>query len=201
MNIYEPNPVLVCVANFCNKYPNAQWPDTTIKVYFLLITEPKMQKAGRGWRKRQATEDYLVAGLISKRTFLPGLSWAAARWLSLHTHTCQILKVYIEDLTGFSHTAIQVVSILHSILKVYLWRTSENRGGKWPRAEEGVGSLQLPGSSSQVNQYSYLLKCLLQYSSNLAWLHLSSLSSHDQVPPSDFPLSATGIQDLHKCTN
>ena len=44
-HIYDPNPVLVCMADFCNKYPNSQWPDTTIKVYFLLVTEPKMQEA------------------------------------------------------------------------------------------------------------------------------------------------------------
>ena len=122
-HIYDPNPVSVCMADFCNKYPNSQWPDTIIKVYFLLVTEPKMQKAGRAWRKRQTTADYRVAVLINKRTFLPGLSWAATTWVNLHTHTRQILKVYIEDLTGFSHTVIQTVSILHSILKLYPWRS------------------------------------------------------------------------------
>lgn len=64
-------PVLVGVANFYNKNPKSQWPDATIKAYFLLITKPKMQRTGRDWRKRQTTPDWWAAGLINKGIFLP----------------------------------------------------------------------------------------------------------------------------------
>ena len=79
-------PVLVGVANFYNKNPKSQWPDATIKAYFLLITKPKMQRTGRDWRKRQTTPDWWAASLINKGIFLPDLSWAAVRWVSFCTH-------------------------------------------------------------------------------------------------------------------
>lgn len=50
-------------------------------------------------KKEQATPGWQVAGL-NKGTYIGGLSWAAAR--QTHLHTCHMLKVHTEALTGFS---------------------------------------------------------------------------------------------------
>ena len=44
-----------------------------------------------------------MAGLISKRSYIQGLSWAAARQVDLHTRLPESEKFNIEALTGFSH--------------------------------------------------------------------------------------------------
>ena len=71
----------------------------------------------------------------------------------------RILKVYIEDLMEFSHIISSTVSISHCSLKA-----SVGIVGRIyiPRTGEGVTSLQLHGSSSQVNQQSYSLDYLCQ---------------------------------------
>lgn len=65
---------------------------------------------GKEKPKRETNHPRLVvAGLISKETYLGGLSWGVARPEDFHT-TCQILQVYTEASTEFSD-----VSSLHDL--------------------------------------------------------------------------------------
>lgn len=48
-------------------------------------TGPGTQRAGTDWRKRQTPPNGWVAGLTRKETCIWGLSWAATRWVGLHT--------------------------------------------------------------------------------------------------------------------
>lgn len=99
--------------------------------------------------KRQTTPDWKVAGLISKGTYLSGLSCVAARWI-LFCMCCQILKVYIEVLTGFSHIHNRQSHYHIAISRLYSWSSSweKRRQVEYTfQGREGVGSLQLPWSS------------------------------------------------------
>ena len=123
-------------------------------------TGPYTQRERRDQRKRQTSPDWKVAGVISKGTYLQGLSWAAARWVGLCTPPGKILKVFIEALTGFIHifSSGSLNSTLFSqgcILEMTpsagtVGRMSIPRIGEWR-------SMWLPGSNSQVNWRSCLL--------------------------------------------
>lgn len=58
--------------------------------------------SGRTQRESGATPDWQAAGLISKGTYLGGLSWALrGQWI--FASAARILRVYREALTGLSH--------------------------------------------------------------------------------------------------
>lgn len=97
-----------------------------------------------------------MAVLKSKGTSIWGLPWVASRWIDRCSHPpTRILEVYIEDLPEFSgiyhpdglcSTLVFQGSILGS--------DSGNGETKWThilRTEEGVKSLWLLRSSSEVN--------------------------------------------------
>lgn len=51
--------------------------------------------------KRQMNPDWWIASLVMQGTDTRGLTWTASKqWTAL---TSQLLEVYIEALTGFSH--------------------------------------------------------------------------------------------------
>ena len=62
-------------------------------------TGPCTRRARRHQRKKQATPDRQVAGVMSKRTYIQGLSWAARRGVDLHP-TCQNLKSLYRGLNS-----------------------------------------------------------------------------------------------------
>ena len=57
---------------------------------------------GETKEKRQIPPDCQMAGVISKVTYILGLSWVATRWIDLRTHLPESW-VNIEALKGFSH--------------------------------------------------------------------------------------------------
>lgn len=97
--------------------------------------------------------------IIAKGTYIEGLSRAAARLIGPHAHPPN-LKVYEEDLTGRSHIYHAGVLNTTSPSQGYvLGANSVSRKGKQnhiPSRGEEVRSLQVPRSSSQVNQQSHL---------------------------------------------
>lgn len=80
-------------------------------------TDRCTQRAWRELRKRQATPGcWWQCLIIAKGTCIRGLSWTRARYMG-HTPVNQILKGYIEALTGLSHVCRQVFSTPYHHLK------------------------------------------------------------------------------------
>lgn len=74
-----------------NSFPGEIWND------------PHTRKTRRDRRKRWTTSGWQVAGLVTKATYLRGLSQAAARLSRSPHQSTRTLKVYIEALIGFGH--------------------------------------------------------------------------------------------------
>ena len=89
---------------------------------------------------------------------MQGLSWVAGRWVNLHT--CQNLKFYIEDLTGFND--ISGPDGLNS--HITLWRLSPWNSPHCENSGPNVHSKNTEGMFSSVTQSCPTLCNLLDYS-------------------------------------
>lgn len=120
---------------------------------------PKTEVATPGWQ---------VAGLRSKGTHSKAGLWCHEKKRSLCPAT-QALR-FIERPSGFSHRAIGWPPHI-TVLRPHPWgslRVGKASRVHLPRTGEGVRSLQVPGSSSQVNWRSCAL--VLSMISSSGWV-------------------------------
>lgn len=111
-------------------------------------TDCHTERSRRDWRKKQATPDWQVAGLIHKRTYMPGCVEQLQDSRSPHLPT-RILKVYCFQshvLSRWSqhHTYLKAVT-LGSL--TWHWEDKQNAHSK---DGERVRGLHMPGSSSGI---------------------------------------------------
>lgn len=124
---------------------------------------------GQGETEEAATPGSWVSVLIIKGTDIQGLSWAAAGWLDPHTRL-QILRVYQEAVTGLSpvySAGVRNTTPHHHLKAMSLEQTLRRERQGEPTSQgqgNGVRSLQVLGSRSQLNWWSYLFDDLPQHS-------------------------------------
>lgn len=115
-------------------------------------TGPHIGRAKRDWRK--TTRCWQVA-VLSKGTYLRGLSWMATRWVDLCTRLQKPKSLYKGHFNGVIMFTIQMVSTIHCSQGCVLQNSSHcgNSGRAYvPSTRERMRTAKLLKCSSCINQ-------------------------------------------------
>ena len=117
-------------------------------------------------RKEQNTLGWFMASLISKGTYLLGLTWATERWVDLHPHWPNLQSSYrgLQWIQSYISSRWSQQYLLSQGCVPEAAPSIRTMGRTYiPKTENRVRSLQVPGFNSQNNQRSCLLSDHLQY--------------------------------------